>query len=311
MSVYDIALKFTLQEGVIAQGKGFLKQMCIICKPKAGATAGKYLITSEQELTAQTDNTSGLAIFRGGLSNFYLITTDDITTVGSLLVEGENDFYTAVVTEDFTDAEKVTVEDINFKGNVFTITSDVAVAEAFIQGYDKRGVYISIDSKALLFSLSSIFNTTVGINYNDGQYLNQGADGIGGVDNDGVAENYFNKRLSFGYSDKTAGNLLAGLFVGKKAFSYRYVYKSLEIDLQNAGLNYIAVQRPKNTKAGRHQIKVIFRPIFNNYINNSLIGSNYILNISGSNENFIVDGAIELVVVEPIWKFAILTKVSN
>ena len=60
---------------------GFLKQVCLVCKPKTGQEGNVgtiYSCTSMALVAARTDNTNAQQLFNAGMSRVYILLADDL-----------------------------------------------------------------------------------------------------------------------------------------------------------------------------------------------------------------------------------------
>ena len=103
----------------------FLKQVLAVVKPKVGVTPGTItLTTSAAQVQALTDNTDVLQLFSGGLSRVYVLPVDTLD-LGDILEAGGSQFYTLLVSSDFTDADMVATQASLVKANL-TFVSKIA-----------------------------------------------------------------------------------------------------------------------------------------------------------------------------------------
>lgn len=86
---------------------GFLKQACVVAKPKAGQEANVgtiYQCTTMTQVAARTDNTNSQQLFNAGMSKVYLLLADTLD-LEDPMDENIGDFYTVLISDDFTDEE--------------------------------------------------------------------------------------------------------------------------------------------------------------------------------------------------------------
>jgi hypothetical protein len=85
----------------------FLKQACVVAKPKAGqeGNVGEiYECTTMAEVAARTDNTNAQQLFNAGMSKVYILLSSDLQLEDYLAEGAASDFYTLLISDDFTDA---------------------------------------------------------------------------------------------------------------------------------------------------------------------------------------------------------------
>jgi hypothetical protein len=100
----------------------FLKQACVVAKPKSGqeANVGEiYECSSMTAVAARTDNTNAQQLFNAGMSKVYVLLADDLYLETYLAEGAASDFYTLLISDDF---DKDDMIDAQADGAV-TITS--------------------------------------------------------------------------------------------------------------------------------------------------------------------------------------------
>lgn len=83
----------------------FLKQVCVVVKPKAGqeGNVGQiYICTNMTQVAARTDNTESQQLFNAGMSKVYLLLADDLD-MATAMDANQGDFYTLLISSDFDD----------------------------------------------------------------------------------------------------------------------------------------------------------------------------------------------------------------
>jgi hypothetical protein len=115
----DYFFPITAIEPTAAASTAFLKQALVVVKPKSGATEDTItLCTSMTAVAALTDNTEAQQLFNAGMSRVYVVAVDDLD-LASILEGHESDFYTILISSDFTDAEI----DLAYADGTVTISS--------------------------------------------------------------------------------------------------------------------------------------------------------------------------------------------
>lgn len=88
----------------------FLKQVCLVVKPKDAVPTGTpTLCTTMSAVAALTDNTEAQQLFNAGMNRVYILPMDDLDLVDAL-AEGGSDFFTLLISSDFSDAEVTHVD---------------------------------------------------------------------------------------------------------------------------------------------------------------------------------------------------------
>lgn len=106
----DYAFPISVITPTNAASTAFLKQACLVCKPKAGmeASVGTItLCTSLAEVAALTDNDQATLLFTAGMDKIYILLASDLSTdiVDGLLADYIGAFYTLLISMDFSDDE--------------------------------------------------------------------------------------------------------------------------------------------------------------------------------------------------------------
>jgi hypothetical protein len=90
---------------VPAASTAFLRQVCVVVKPKVGVETGVItLCTAPAQVAALTDNTDVIQLFNAGMSRVFILPSDDLD-LAEVLEDKDKDFYTFLVSSDFSDAE--------------------------------------------------------------------------------------------------------------------------------------------------------------------------------------------------------------
>lgn len=92
-----------------AASTAFLKQVCIVVKPKAGQSANVgqvFLATSMSQVAALTDNVEAQQLFNAGMNRIYVLLSDELD-FSTYLEDGSEDFYTLLVSGDYNDSDVV------------------------------------------------------------------------------------------------------------------------------------------------------------------------------------------------------------
>jgi hypothetical protein len=116
--IFPISVITPTQEASTA----FLKQVCVIAKPKAGqeGNVGEiYQCSTMTEVAARTDNTNAQQLFNAGMSRVYILLSSDLDVADALADGAASDFYTVLISDDFSDAN---MTDVKATG-VVTVTS--------------------------------------------------------------------------------------------------------------------------------------------------------------------------------------------
>ncbi len=86
----------------------FLKQACLVTKPKSGQEGNVgtiYECDTMTEVAARTDNENAQQLFNGGMSKVYILLADDLDLETFLADGAASDFYTLLISDDFDDSD--------------------------------------------------------------------------------------------------------------------------------------------------------------------------------------------------------------
>jgi hypothetical protein len=102
----DYFFPITSIEPTQAASTAFLKQACLVVEPLDGEveTGVPVECSSIAEVAALTANTEATQLFAGGMSKVFILPMDDLD-LAAALVGYETEFYTIIISSDFTDAQ--------------------------------------------------------------------------------------------------------------------------------------------------------------------------------------------------------------
>ncbi len=86
---------------------GFLKRACLVCKPKAGQEGNvgtMFTCNNMTDVGARTDNTNAQQLFNAGLSQVFILLSDDLA-LSEEMTTYAGEFFTLLVSDDFSDAD--------------------------------------------------------------------------------------------------------------------------------------------------------------------------------------------------------------
>lgn len=103
----DYVFPITVITPTPAASTAFMKQACVVAKPKSGqeGNVGQvFECTSMTQVAARTDNTNAQQLFNAGMSKVYILLSDTLDLEEALATQ-IGKFYTLLVSDDFTDAD--------------------------------------------------------------------------------------------------------------------------------------------------------------------------------------------------------------
>lgn len=103
----DYVFPITVITPVSAVSTAFLKQVCLVVKPKSGQEGNVgtiYECNVLADVTERTDNTNASQFFNAGMSKIYILLADDLD-LETPLNDNPNMFFTLVISDDFNDED--------------------------------------------------------------------------------------------------------------------------------------------------------------------------------------------------------------
>lgn len=114
----------------------FLKQVCVVAKPKTGQegnVGNLYLCTTMTDVATRTDNTNAQQLFNAGMNRVYVLLANDLDLQAALDEVSQN-FFTVLVSDDFDEDDVAgakasgVVEITSYANLVSTGNDKIAVA---------------------------------------------------------------------------------------------------------------------------------------------------------------------------------------
>lgn len=116
----DYVFPISLIPSVPAASTAYLKQVCVVAKPKSGQEGNVgtiYECVSMTEVAARTDNTNAQQLFNAGMTKVYVLLATHLDMATALL-NGIGVFYTLLISDDFVDEDVDTEAATLVKGNL-------------------------------------------------------------------------------------------------------------------------------------------------------------------------------------------------
>ncbi|AEG42318.1 hypothetical protein BdPhPhi1402_gp21 [Bdellovibrio phage phi1402] len=137
----DYFFPITVINPTPAASTAFLKQMCLVVKPKGASNpAPPAFCATMAEVMALTDNTEAQFAFNAGMSGLYIMTANELD-LAEMLVGHEFDFYTLLISSDFSSDDIAGVEAA--PAIPAALTAGGLEFEAVVPGAAANGVLIS------------------------------------------------------------------------------------------------------------------------------------------------------------------------
>ena len=124
----------------------FLKQACVVVKPKVGVTPGViHLCTSMSQVTALTANTEAQQLFNAGMNRVYILPVNDLDLAAEL-ANANSTFYTLLISSDFDEDD---IEVATAQG-VATVTSYANLVSGTPDSVTVAGVLFAAQAGAVV-----------------------------------------------------------------------------------------------------------------------------------------------------------------
>jgi len=286
-----------------AASTAFLKQACVVVKPKTAEPAIETGVitacTSMAAVAALTDNAEAQQLFSAGMNKVFILPMDDLDLAAAL--EGhESDFFTLLISSDFTKTN--VTEDLDegaFKGVVGVSDADTVYLSAQAAIENRAAFFTNTTNKAknMFFAFGKMLSNS--LNWTNQQYISMPFND--GVSNLGDAESLFDDKISFVINDAEFSNRLSLFACGGKAIVAPYIVRNLEIDLQPKALSYISGNQPTYTRKAAALLEDELQKVVELYIERGWIGAGKI-EVKLEQSNFVASGYINIDEPKALWR---------
>lgn len=295
----DYFFPITSIEPTAAASTAFLKQACIVVKPKVGVTAGVItLCTTMTEVAALTDNTEAQQLFNAGLSRVFVLPNADLVLAEELdAYPGK--FFSLLISSDFTDTEIDALTVGTYDGVVASSSTDDVLNKSRSAVVNRVAFHRTAGNgaKNMLFAFGKMLSNS--LNWRNQQYITMPfADDVSTL---GKANTLFDDKISFVISDDEFSNRLALFAGGGKAIVGPYIKRNLEIDLQSSALQYISGNQPAYSKTQAALLEDQLQKVIQSYIEKEWITAGTV-EIKLENDNFVASGYINISEPKALWR---------
>lgn len=294
----DYFFPITLIEPTPAASTAFLKQVCVVAKPKSGVSAGSVtLCTSTSAVAALTDNTEATQLFNAGMQRVYVLLSADLDLDVELLGR-EADFHTILITSDYSDANVTAADFGAFTGVIGVSSTDDAFLATQAAIANRAAFHTTVANKAknMFYAFGKLLSAT---SWRNQQYITMPfADD---VDTGGEASNLFDDRINFVISDDQFGNRLALFAAGGKAIVAPYIVRNFGIDMQSSALSYISGNQPSYTKKHAALLEDELKKVVDDYVARQWIEAGEV-EVLLQEENFVATSNINIAEPKALWR---------
>lgn len=297
----DYFFPITSIEPTAQASTAFLKQVLVVVKPKVGAVEDTItLCTSTTAVDAfTTDNTEADQLFAAGMGRVYVVACDALTGLGTILEGHESDFYTILISSDYSDAEMDAAVFGDFEGVIGMASTDDTKNATRAAIANRVAFHSNSTNKAknMFYAFGKLLSNS--LSWRNQQYITMPlADDVATL---GDAEALFDDKISFVISDSEFGERLALFAAGGKAIVAPYIKKNLQIDLQSAALSYISGNQPAYTKKQAALLEDELQKVMQDYIEDEEIELGTV-EITLEAENFVASGSINISEPKALWR---------
>jgi hypothetical protein len=285
-----------------AASTAFLKQVCFVGKPVSPDTGSLTLATSLAAAQALVDSAGAkaelAALFAGGITRCYVMAKADLD-VDALLEGHETEFFTILVSSDYSDANITAADFGAFEGVVGVASVDDAflAIQAAIENRAAFHTTAANDSKNMCYAFGKLLSNALG--WLNQQYITMTlADDVANL---GDANALFDDKVSFVISDDEFGNRLALFACGGKAIVAPYIVRNLQIDIQSKALQYISGNMPGYTNTQAALLEDELSKVMESYISRQWVEAGTVT-IKLEQENFVASGYINIAEPKAMWR---------
>lgn len=302
----DYAFKFSEVKGIQKADISYLKRLGVIVKAKT-ATGNKVVfqeVTNVTDAATYTDAKYLAGLFDGGLRSVTLILCDAITDITEL---DHTQQFTVLISDQFSETDKEGFNPTGFKGVVGAAFSDKAKAGTYA-ATDNRCAFLDSTTTLKSYGLYYAFGKLLsGVYWRDQQYIQVASTDVYSVDSVADAESLFDKKVSFYLSDEQYGKRLGFFAAGGEAITWPYIDVEIQKTVQATGVNYIALNQPRNTPFRRIRMESALQKQIDVYIEAPYSyldpeGENKINIYKSAAKAFTVNGTLSTKDAEPIWR---------
>lgn len=299
----DYLFPITAIEPTPAASTAFLKQVCVLAKPKdGGVTLGTIVLATSMTTVNTKVGTQAAAeiqkLFDAGMTRVFILPSADLD-IDTYLLGHESDFYTLLVSSDYTDAN-VTAGDFGaFKGVVGVSSTDNTFLglQAAISNRSAFHTTGTNKAKNMFYAFGKLLSNVLA--WRNQQFIPMPvADDVATV---GAANALFDSRISFVITDDEFSTRLSMFAAGGKAIVAPYISKNLQIDLQSRALTYIAANQPSYTRTQAALLEDELQKVVDDYVTRDQIEDGFV-EVDLLQSNFVASGEINIAEPKALWR---------
>jgi len=306
----DYSFKFSEVTGVQKADLSYLKNIAVIVKTKTplSSTPQAHEITKAADAAQYTDAKYLSGLFAGGMSIIKLIVCDALDDAKTLM--DETNEFTTLIDDEWPLADIKAFDPSLYKGVVGAVFGGKADAEAYAAN-ENRTAFLD-DATPKSYGMYYAFGAMVsGVYWRAKQYLQVTSTDVYSVVSLGDAESLFTKRVSFYLGDPKYGKRLGffGCGGGSGDITAPYIDEEIKRVIQSTGLNYLALNEPRNIPISR----ILLEDTLQDKVHSYKLPPYQYLDPEGNNEisltasatAFTLNGSLSTKIAEPIWRVAV------
>lgn len=292
----DYVLKVSVTEAVTPASTAYLHNVLVVAPLKSGATAGIHTCTTKAQVQAVTDSACW-QLLEAGMSKVYVCAVNATADAQDFLDDTEVKFFTLLEDPTFTTPGTYT----GFKGVKGWATSDEADAKDYqaISTENNTGFVEpdSTDGANMFWAFGKLLS---GSTWKNQQFIPMPA--VGATSSLGIAEQYFEDRVSFVLNSEQYGNRLAFFVNRGRAIVAPYIYEEFQLDLQSWSLIYLNTNQPNYTAVEASKMEdELLKKAKAKYVDTGLVSA-LTISILADQDNFVLSGDIQIAEPKAAWR---------
>lgn len=300
-TLLDYVFTAQAREVIGAASRSYLHNVLVIAPLASGATAGVYEVTSAGQVAQYTSATGPSYLLNAGMSRFYLCAAANIAAAIKLIQADRSKYFTILIDPAFSKESDLLTLDSEFAGVIGWTTSNAS------DGRDYQGVatanhtsFIDVENSNGANMYTAFGALLSAANWRNQQYIAMPAQGV--TDSLGVAEGYFQDRLSFVLNSEEFGNRLAFFVNRGRAITAPYLYEEIQLDLQSWSLTYINANMPDYTDVEAAKMQSYLQKRANTkYVDTGLVEM-LSVNVLANQDNFVMSGNVGISEPKATWR---------
>ena len=303
----DYFFPITTIEPTPAASTAFLKQVCVLVDPVSEtAVSGTLYEKTAQSAVVSMGLSAGATaeiaeLFSAGMSRVFILPLSALTGLDEAIEGHESDFFTILVSSDFSDAEVTAMTPGTFSGVIGASSTDDATflpAQAAIANRSAWHTTSGNKAKNMFYAFGKMLSNS--LNWRNQQYITMPyADDVA---TKGEADALFDDKINFVISDDEYGERLALFCAGGGAITAPYIKRNLELDLQSAALSYISGNQPAYTKKEAALLEDELQKVMLEYIEDKKWIEAGTAEVTLEEDNFVASGDFNIAQPKALWR---------